>query len=44
MRCRLAILAAHRLGLRDIQQVIAGMGPLAARASSSTGCATGTRW
>ena len=29
MRGRLAILAAHRLGLPDIQDVIAGMGPLA---------------
>ena len=29
MRGRLGILAAHRLGLRDIQDVIAGMGPLA---------------
>jgi len=29
MRGRLGILAAHRLGLPDIQDVIAGMGPLA---------------
>ena len=28
MRGRLALLKAHRLGLPDIQQVIAGMGPL----------------
>ncbi|MCC6608339.1 MAG: bifunctional phosphoserine phosphatase/homoserine phosphotransferase ThrH [Burkholderiales bacterium] len=29
MRARIAILARHRLGLPDIQDVIAGMGPLA---------------
>jgi phosphoserine/homoserine phosphotransferase len=29
MRYRLALLAQHRLGLPDIQKVIAGMGPLA---------------
>ena len=40
MRGRLAILEKHKLGLPDIQQVIAGMGPLPGAASSSTGCAS----
>ena len=37
MTRRLAILDEHRLTLKHIQDVIAGMGPLEARENSSTG-------
>jgi phosphoserine/homoserine phosphotransferase len=44
MRGRLAILEQHKLGLPDIQKVIAEMGPLPGARRASTGCASASRW
>jgi phosphoserine/homoserine phosphotransferase len=43
MTYRLNILRQHKLGLPDIQKVIAEMGPMRALAPSSTSCARITR-
>jgi phosphoserine/homoserine phosphotransferase len=43
MRFRIGLLEQHGLKLADIQDVIAGMGPMPGRASSSTTCAAATR-
>ena len=44
MKYRLDILRQHKLGLPDIQKVIAEMGPMAGARAFSTSCARTTRW